>query len=205
MPAFRRLTIPVDVAKIFALIAMTADHAPKVLALPGIINDTLGRMAFPLFAFLIIQNYCRTHAFWKYAVRLGIFGVMTSLIVTSFDGTFKNVLFTFLWGLTFLVATEHICRRIRIFNRRLLKHIGNRTGSRYLDYCRRIDLQGPFAGRQPLDPMVGILCVLSLAFSHFICHPHMVWRLAKTRKEKNHDIQNSCIRDNGPVPDGLWQ
>lgn len=121
MPAFRRLTIPVDVAKIFALIAMTADHAPKVLALPGIINDTLGRMAFPLFAFLIIQNYCRTHAFWKYAVRLGI------------------------------------------------------------------------------------LCVLSLAFSHFICHPHMVWRLAKTRKEKNHDIQNSCIRDNGPVPDGLWQ
>lgn len=128
MPAFRRLTIPVDVAKIFALIAMTADHAPKVLALPGIINDTLGRMAFPLFAFLIIQNY-----------------------------------------------------------------------------CRRIDLQGPFAGRQPLDPMVGILCVLSLAFSHFICHPHMVWRLAKTRKEKNHDIQNSCIRDNGPVPDGLWQ
>lgn len=100
MPAFCRLTIPVDVAKIFALIAMTADHAPKVLALPGIINDTLGRMA---------------------------------------------------------------------------------------------------------DPMVGILCVLSLAFSHFICHPHMVWRLAKTRKEKNHDIQNSCIRDNGPVPDGLWQ
>ena len=115
MPAFRRLTIPVDVAKIFALIAMTADHAPKVLALPGIINDTLGRMAFPLFAFLIIQNYCRTHAFWKYAVRLGIFGVMTSLIVIPFDGTFKNVLFTFLWGLTFLAATEHICRRIRSF------------------------------------------------------------------------------------------
>lgn len=115
MLSFRKLTIPVDGAKIFALIAMTADHAQRVLAVPGMISDTLGRMAFPLFAFLIIQNYCRTHAFWKYAVRLGTFGVMTSLILTPFDGTFKNVLFTFLWALTFLATTEYMCRRVRSF------------------------------------------------------------------------------------------
>lgn len=91
-----------DILKLIALVAMTLDHIGNVL-FPGehLFLRYIGRMAFPIFAFLIATHLTHNENFKKYILRLLPFAIITSLIIIpfeiSYDKPFKlNILWTFL-------------------------------------------------------------------------------------------------------------
>ncbi|MGN0377160.1 MAG: TraX family protein [Suilimivivens sp.] len=109
--------------KIIAMISMLIDHIAYVLVAPvfyenGIegtlytvykIMRGIGRLAFPIYCFLLVEGFQRTHDRKKYALRLFLFSLISEVPFdlafyhTSFDVKHSNVLFTLL--LSFLVVS----------------------------------------------------------------------------------------------------
>lgn len=68
--------------KIIALITMLTDHVAAVFPFPGPAEGLLrgiGRVAFPLYAFLIAEGCRHTRSREKYLLRLGLFGLASQL------------------------------------------------------------------------------------------------------------------------------
>ncbi|MBQ7413714.1 MAG: hypothetical protein IJV07_05550 [Alphaproteobacteria bacterium] len=107
-----RLKIASDSLKLMALIAMTLDHIDKILGFGGYLGCTIGRTAFPIFAYLLIQHFCVFHPVKKYLVRLTISGCLTSFVLLPFQPVGGNILLTFLLAVIFLSACEFICAKV---------------------------------------------------------------------------------------------
>ena len=101
--------------KLLALFLMIVDHCGLVLFagtslyLPCRI---LGRIAFPLYAFLITEGYVHTRSVKKYAGRLLVFAVLSEIpfdyafFRTPFYMGYQNVFFTLVLGLGALVCLD---------------------------------------------------------------------------------------------------
>lgn len=113
--------------KLIAIISMLIDHIGYVVVyaiadgrFPGINMDleytsqwnsvywvmrAVGRLAFPIFCFFIVEGLRHTHSRPKYALRLALFALISEVpFDMAFHGTFwnigyNNVLFTLLMGL----------------------------------------------------------------------------------------------------------
>jgi hypothetical protein len=61
---------------------------------------TIGRISYPVFAFLVVEGYLHTHDFGRYAKRLLYFAIVSEIPwqLINHDGS-HNVLFTLLAGL----------------------------------------------------------------------------------------------------------
>ncbi len=74
----------------------------------------IGRLAFPIFLFLMLEGFLHTRNVWKYALRLGIFALISEIpfdmaFNSSFiDMTGQNVFFTLLIGLLMLIGFEFV-------------------------------------------------------------------------------------------------
>ena len=111
----RKVNLSSDFVKFFALIAMTADHVDKLYVHATLLDHTIGRMAFPIFSFLIISNFYTYHPFKKYLWRLLGFGILTQAAFHIFELPLPtlNILFTFLWTIIFIKASEWICSKTK--------------------------------------------------------------------------------------------
>lgn len=93
------------VVKIIACMTMVLDHVKY--ALPETRNFAtvyFGRMAFPLFAFLLTEGFCHTSNLKKYYQRLLLFAVLSQIPFMLFrtlvgEWRMLNILFTLLLGL----------------------------------------------------------------------------------------------------------
>ena len=97
---------------IIAMLFMLLDHMWATVT-PG--NDwmtCLGRIAFPIFAFMIVEGYYHTHDLYKYLRRLFIFALISEIPFNLMFGAqvfypyHQNVLWTFLIALCVIIGIE---------------------------------------------------------------------------------------------------
>lgn len=98
--------------KRIAIISMLIDHVNKALIYPNLVSnngvlaitsdlfDIIGRIAFPLFCFLLVEGYFKTRSRKKYLLTLLIFGVISEVpfdmftTASFFNMNWNNVMFT---------------------------------------------------------------------------------------------------------------
>ena len=81
---------------------------------------TVGRLAFPLYCFLLAEGFVHTRNRAKYALRLALFAVISEIpydlmcrcTVLSFD--VQNVYFTLLLGFLSMACIHHFAKRIHL-------------------------------------------------------------------------------------------
>ncbi len=102
------------IIKILACVTMVLDHIKYVYE-PSInfITLYLGRISFPLFAFLATEGYVHTSNIKKYFKRLIIFGIISQIpfmIFRTYVGNWMrlNIMFTIILGLLAILIFEKI-------------------------------------------------------------------------------------------------
>lgn len=98
--------------KLIAILSMLADHVNKGLIYPYLKSsrgflafisntfDIIGRIAFPLFCFMLVEGYFKTRSRWKYLLNLLIFGVISEVpfdmftTASFFNMNWNNVMFS---------------------------------------------------------------------------------------------------------------
>lgn len=122
--------------KCIAIAAMLIDHIGAVVIEGGLIREgmtlslsniatfssrpfwwrvdlilrLIGRVAFPIFAFLLVEGFLHTRNIKKYGIRLFLFGLLSeipfdlAIFQTAFFGGYQNVFFTLFFALLALAA-----------------------------------------------------------------------------------------------------
>ena len=160
----KRFELTSSQLKLIALVSMVIDHIGRVLCQPWLmehtadagtayeavtrLNDflrTLGRLAYPLFIFLMIEGFVYTRDRKKYALRLACFAVIAEIPFdlamsdTWWYMGYQNVLITLLFGFIGMylieVLREHVHERW-LYTLGLLAVMG---GLAYLGYVSDCD------------------------------------------------------------------
>lgn len=114
--------------KLIAIICMTIDHIGAVIGtkyvdggiyLSGVFKADfyrllryIGRIAFPIFCYLIVEGYYHTRNVWKYTLRLFVFALISQIPFslathkTPFHFSSLNVFFTLCMGLICIILLE---------------------------------------------------------------------------------------------------
>ena len=77
-----------NVLKSIALLSMLLDHigyylAPYIGEEVTLILRGIGRIAMPIYTYLIVQGFFYTSNFKKYIIRLGIFALITQVMISA--------------------------------------------------------------------------------------------------------------------------
>lgn len=108
--------------KVIAMVTMLIDHAGCILFNNNQIMRGIGRLAFPIYCFLLVEGYFHTKNLKKYMIRLAIFGLISELpydLMLKVSGisktyitlTSQNVYFTLLIGLVMIDAMERVHKK----------------------------------------------------------------------------------------------
>lgn len=101
--------------KMLALVSMTVDHIALSLLDPtsgGWGYEAMrcfGRLAFPIFAFLIVEGYFHTKCLWKYMLALLVTSIISEIPwqLLGNEGS-HNVIFTLLLGIVAVFLVDHL-------------------------------------------------------------------------------------------------
>lgn len=94
---------------IIAMLIMLCDHVGGTLLKGQVWMRYVGRLAFPIFCFLLVEGFYHTHNKKKYLTRLAVFGLISELPfdLALFSRVYwkaQNVMWTFLIGLVCLIV-----------------------------------------------------------------------------------------------------
>jgi hypothetical protein len=107
--------------KLLAIASMLADHIGAILPVPPPYVYALrcaGRLAFPIFAFVLVEGCRHTRSLRAYALRLALFALVSEIpfnLLYSyhvFDPEGQNIFFTLLIGLLTIFAADSIDKRM---------------------------------------------------------------------------------------------
>lgn len=103
--------------KVIAMISMVIDHIALYLMEHGtVLYETMrciGRIAFPVFTFLIAEGFIHTRSRYRYFFTLLGFAVISEIpwyLLNGADGT-HNVMFTLALGVATLMVLENLLQR----------------------------------------------------------------------------------------------
>ncbi len=101
------------ILKLIGIVSMIFDHTGYMIFKDITYTTYIGRLALPIFAFLITEGFIHTKNVKKYFIRLFIFALISQfpymLFVSTFSNTWDlNILFTFCLGLLALILYEKI-------------------------------------------------------------------------------------------------
>lgn len=103
--------------KVIAMISMVIDHIALYLMEHGtLLYETMrciGRIAFPVFAFLIAEGFIHTRSRYRYFFTLLGLAVISEIpwcLLNGADGT-HNVMFTLALGVATLMVLENLLQR----------------------------------------------------------------------------------------------
>lgn len=104
--------------KIIAIITMTIDHIGAIMY-PNIdIFRIIGRISFPIFAFLLVEGFNHTSNKLKYFLRLLLFAIITQPIYNyAFNNQELNILFTFSLSFSLLSSLDFIKKIINKYSK----------------------------------------------------------------------------------------
>lgn len=108
---------------ILAMLFMLSDHMWATVVVGNDWMTCIGRLAFPIFAFLIVEGYHYTHNFRKYLLRLLVLAVISEIPFNLMVGGgliypyHQNVIWTFLLGLLTIRLIEKIFELENLFLR----------------------------------------------------------------------------------------
>ncbi len=101
------------ILKIIGILTMLCDHMGDAFVGHFSFLNLIGRIAFPIFAFQIVQGYIHTHDLKKYALRLFIFACVSQIpfmlfLTTFYDSFYLNIFFTLCLGILCLYGYDKI-------------------------------------------------------------------------------------------------
>lgn len=114
MEIFKKYGLSANALKVIAMITMVIDHVGYIFFPYDLVFRYIGRIAFPIYCFLLVEGFFHTGNIWKYMLRLTVFAVISEV---PFNLAFHraliyrnstNVFFTLLIGLIVLVVVQKI-------------------------------------------------------------------------------------------------
>ena len=96
---------------------IAASELGRQLYLLDTVLRLIGRIAFPIFCFLLVEGFLHTKNLKRYLLRLGLFALISeipfdlSLFGTLFEATYQNVFWTLLFGLLVLTCLRFVEER----------------------------------------------------------------------------------------------
>lgn len=104
--------------KIIAVITMFIDHVGAILLPDYMVLRLIGRIAFPIFCFLLTEGFLHTRNVKNYALRLGLFALLSEIPFDLafhnqiFDFGYQNVFFTLFIGLLAIIGLHTANKRL---------------------------------------------------------------------------------------------
>lgn len=129
---------------IIAMLFMLMDHLWATLLPAQEWLTCVGRIAFPIFAFMSVEGYFHTHNFKKYLLRMLVFAVISEIpFDLMYGGTWfypvhQNVIWTFILGLLGI----HIMETVRKKKENTCFCTDSHTGYDCRRFTRNIDNGG---------------------------------------------------------------
>lgn len=143
---------------VLAMVLMLCDHMWATLFLKAEWLTCLGRIAFPIFAFLLVEGYFHTHDLRRYLLRLLGWALVSEIPFdlmcggSAFYPYHQNVLWTFLLSLLLVMLIERARDRLRPVPAALAS-----AGVAVLGYVLGYGIMADYFG-------VGVLTVLTFYF-----------------------------------------